>query len=57
MSFIFPLNWKHTLIPILPEEMIDVLDAPLPFLIGVESSVLSEDAQYDEVTIVNLDTN
>lgn len=40
MSFIFPLNWKHTLIPILPEEMVDVLDAPLPYLIGVESTVI-----------------
>ena len=37
MSFLFPLNWLHTLIPILPIEMIDILDAPLPFLIGIES--------------------
>ena len=57
MSFIFPFNWKHTLIPILPEEMIDVLDAPLPFLIGVEASVLNEDSCYDDVTVVYLDSN
>lgn len=53
MSFIFPFNWKHTLIPILPAEMIDVLDAPLPFLIGIESGILSEsypDLSYEEVT-------
>jgi DENN (AEX-3) domain len=49
MSFIFPLNWKHTLIPILPEEMIDVLDAPLPYLIGVEAHLLQQDY---EVTVV-----
>jgi len=60
MSFIFPLCWKHTLIPILPAEMIDVLDAPLPFLIGIESGILSEsypDLSYEEVTQVNLDAN
>ena len=40
--------------------MIDVLDAPLPFLIGIESGILSEsypDLSYEEVTQVNLDAN
>jgi hypothetical protein len=40
--------------------MIDVLDAPLPFLIGIESSILSEaypDLSFEEVTQVNLDAN
>jgi len=46
MSFIFPLCWKHTLIPILPAEMIDYLDSPYIYLIGIESAVLSE-ACYD----------
>lgn len=36
MSFAFPFQWKHTLIPILPSDMIDVIDAPYPFLIGIE---------------------
>lgn len=42
MSFIFPLCWKHTLIPILPAEMIDYIDSPYIYLIGIESQVLSE---------------
>jgi len=53
MSFIFPLCWQHTLIPILPSEMIDYLDSPYIYLIGIESSVLSEsypDMTCDEVT-------
>jgi len=60
MSFIFPLNWLHTLIPILPVEMIDVLDAPLPFIIGIESSILYDnypDLSYEEVTRVELDAS
>jgi len=36
ISFIFPFQWKHVLIPILPQSMIDILDAPFPFLIGME---------------------
>jgi len=36
-SLIYPLAWNHTLIPILPAQMIDVLDAPFPFLIGIQA--------------------
>jgi hypothetical protein len=60
MSFIFPLNWLHTLIPILPVEMIDVLDAPMPFIIGIESTILYEnnpDMCFEEVTRVELDAS
>ena len=60
MSFIFPLCWKHTLIPILPADMIDVIDAPLPFLIGIESEILNEyysDLVDSDVTRVDLDSN
>jgi hypothetical protein len=60
MSFIFPLCWKHTLIPILPSEMIDYLDSPYIYLIGIESAVLSEacyDVSGSDVTQVMLDAN
>ena len=43
ISLLFPLCWKHVLIPILPKTMIDVLDAPVPFLIGIETFILKED--------------
>jgi DENN (AEX-3) domain len=45
ISFLFPLAWKHVLIPILPKSMIDVLDAPVTFLIGLEKSILKEGEQ------------
>lgn len=61
MSFLFPLQWSYTLIPILPGEMIDVLDAPLPFMVGIESDTLKEyevlDNPIGDLTIVNLDQN
>jgi hypothetical protein len=43
ISFLFPVCWKHVLVPILPKSMIDVLDAPVPFLIGIETFILKEE--------------
>jgi len=40
--------------------MIDVIDAPMPFLIGVEYDILVDfisDTTFEEITLVNLDTN
>lgn len=40
--------------------MIDVIDAPLPFLIGIESEILNEyysDLVDSDVTRVDLDSN
>lgn len=61
-SFMFPLAWKHTLIPILPAQMIDVVDSPFPFLIGVQKHILNE-ALFNQsieispaVTVMDLDT-
>ena len=36
------MTWDHTLIPILPSGLIDVLDAPTPFLVGLRAKDLSE---------------
>ncbi|CAM9667873.1 unnamed protein product, partial [Choristocarpus tenellus] len=32
---LYPLSWAHVYIPILPESLMGVLGAPLPFLVGV----------------------
>jgi hypothetical protein len=29
------MTWVQTCIPILPFELIDILDAPMPFLVGI----------------------
>jgi hypothetical protein len=42
LSFIFPLKWTHVYIPILPQQLLGVLAAPLPFLVGIHSSFLPE---------------
>lgn len=55
LSFLFPLCWKHVLIPILPKGMTDVLDAPVPFLIGIDSIIIRDFEIPTEVNTVNLD--
>lgn len=56
VSFIFPFLWKHTLIPILPLNRIDILDAPVPYLIGIEPNQALENYDLEnEVVIVELD--
>ena len=30
-----PMTWVQTSIPILPFELIDILDAPMPFMVGI----------------------
>ncbi|CBJ25874.1 conserved unknown protein [Ectocarpus siliculosus] len=35
---LYPLSWSHVYIPVLPEALLGVLAAPMPFLIGVHRS-------------------
>ena len=56
ISFMFPFQWKHPLIPILPIGMIDALDAPFPFFIGIEPTHLLEEMDIEnDVVMVDLD--
>ena len=38
-SMIYPMTWQHIFIPVLPEHLKEYLLAPMPFLIGVASSL------------------
>ncbi|CAM9964731.1 unnamed protein product, partial [Phaeothamnion confervicola] len=42
LSLLFPLVWQGAYIPVMPLAMADVLDAPVPFLLGLHSSYLRE---------------
>jgi hypothetical protein len=35
LSLLFPFTWQGMYIPLLPSNMLDALDAPVPFLVGV----------------------
>lgn len=53
----FPFQWKHPLIPILPLSMIETLDAPFPYFIGIEPTPLLDELDIEgDVIRVELDT-
>lgn len=39
-AIIYPMNWQHIFIPVLPLALMDYLLAPMPYLIGVPESIL-----------------
>ncbi|XP_068203446.1 uncharacterized protein [Palaemon carinicauda] len=58
-SIIYPMQWQHIFIPVLPEHLTDYLLAPMPYLIGVNSSLLSKVQMEDigEAVILDADNN
>ena len=38
LSFLFPFDWNHVYIPLLPVELLMYLEAPVPFFVGLSSA-------------------
>ena len=47
-ALLYPFTWWHTFIPTLPTYMIDILDAPVPILIGLSKE------QFKEINHLNI---
>lgn len=56
-SLIYPFAWQHVYIPVLPRACLEFLHAPVPFLMGVHTSVFVEDELPEDVIVVDLDKN
>ncbi|KAE8748342.1 hypothetical protein FOCC_FOCC004978 [Frankliniella occidentalis] len=58
-AIIYPMNWQHIFIPVLPLPLIDYLLAPMPFLIGVPTSTFKRVRKADmgEVVVLDADSN
>ncbi|XP_058115826.1 DENN domain-containing protein Crag [Anopheles ziemanni] len=56
-SFLFPFKWQCPYIPLCPLGLAEVLHAPLPYLIGVDSRFFDLYEPPSDVTCVDLDTN
>merc|ERR1711879_876471 len=56
-ALITPFQWHYIFIPILPESFLNYLTAPMPFLIGLVSSLLPKvpKMELSEVVMVDLD--
>lgn len=38
----YPLRWEHTLIPVLPDECVPLVNTPTPFIMGIHESQISK---------------
>uniref|UniRef100_A0A672J557 DENN/MADD domain containing 1A n=1 Tax=Salarias fasciatus TaxID=181472 RepID=A0A672J557_SALFA len=58
-AMLFPMHWQHVYIPVLPQHLLDYCCAPMPYLIGVHSSLMEKvrGMALDDVVILNVDTN
>ncbi|CAH0546631.1 unnamed protein product [Brassicogethes aeneus] len=58
-DIIYPMNWQHIFIPVLPMTLQDYLLAPMPFLIGVPEEVFHNvrRSEIGDVVILDADAN
>ncbi|XP_071261251.1 C-myc promoter-binding protein isoform X2 [Salvelinus alpinus] len=57
VSMIFPFHWPCPYIPLCPLALADVLSAPCPFIVGVDSRYFDLYVPPPDVCCVDLDTN
>eukprot|EP01129_Flabellula_baltica_P017012 TRINITY_DN9299_c0_g1_i1.p1 TRINITY_DN9299_c0_g1~~TRINITY_DN9299_c0_g1_i1.p1 ORF type:complete len:543 (-),score=94.10 TRINITY_DN9299_c0_g1_i1:22-1626(-) len=59
LSMLFPFSWHLVLIPMLPKSMLSFAMAPMPFIIGVHSSLIDEVQQLplEQVVFVDIDSD
>ncbi|XP_077334952.1 DENN domain-containing protein 1A isoform X2 [Lithobates pipiens] len=58
-SMLFPMYWQHVYIPVLPPHLLDYCCAPMPYLIGIHSSLMEKvkGMNLEDIIILNVDTN
>ena len=52
-----PYVFQGPFVPILPEDFIDYLDAPVPYVIGILNFPSNKDYLKPDKFIINIDTN
>lgn len=58
-ALLYPMFWQHIYIPVLPPHLLDYCCAPMPYLIGIHSSLLERvrSKSLEDVVMLNVDTN
>ncbi|XP_040262186.1 DENN domain-containing protein 1A isoform X2 [Bufo bufo] len=58
-AMLFPMHWQHVYIPVLPPHLLDYCCAPMPYLIGIHSSLMEKvkSMSLEDVVVLNVDTN
>ncbi|KAG3110477.1 hypothetical protein PI124_g13272 [Phytophthora idaei] len=58
LAILLPFSWQGAYIPVLPTSLLDVIDAPVPFLVGTHSDCLKQvTGRTTNVVFVDLDHN
>ncbi|KAJ3434841.1 receptor mediated endocytosis [Anaeramoeba flamelloides] len=57
VGLLMPFEWQYLIIPVLPKSIFVTVSAPIPYIIGIHTSFLSQIKQLnlEEVTFVDLD--
>ncbi|XP_045154109.1 DENN domain-containing protein 1B [Echinops telfairi] len=58
-ALLYPMYWQHIYIPVLPPRLLDYCCAPMPYLIGIHSSLIErvKNKSLEDVVMLNVDTN
>ncbi|KAI0425604.1 dDENN domain-containing protein [Xylaria sp. FL1042] len=54
-SLLYPLTWASIFIPILPARLLSALDAPCPYIVGIERRYDNIELPDDDYVLVDLD--
>lgn len=57
VELIFPFKWAGVFIPVLPVRLIQALEAPCPYICGIERRYERQQLPEDDFVIVDLDSN
>uniref|UniRef100_A0A8D1AEU8 UDENN domain-containing protein n=1 Tax=Sus scrofa TaxID=9823 RepID=A0A8D1AEU8_PIG len=59
VALLYPMYWQHIYIPVLPPHLLDYCCAPMPYLIGIHSSLIDrvKNKSLEDVVLLNVDTN
>ena len=57
VDLLYPLTWCGIFIPVLPARLIQALEAPCPYIVGIERRYETVELPEDDVVLVDLDQN
>ncbi|KAJ9614267.1 hypothetical protein H2200_002403 [Cladophialophora chaetospira] len=57
LELIWPLEWTGVYIPVLPSRLVQALDAPCPYICGIDRKYEKYDLPDDDFVLVDLDKN
>lgn len=57
VPLIRPYQWQSLLMPVLPNDMLDFLDAPVPYVVGVKNKSTEVQSKLSNVILIDLNKN